>query len=200
MIKLNLGCGDDVREEYLNVDFRKTDPRVQVQDLSKLPWPWQNGSVEEILMFDFLEHFPYAQTVPILFECYRILTDDGTVVIQVPDAKHVARALISEGEFLCNRCGGQMYDYETAKTVGNPVCLEECPGCGQHQLDIADAAMKRLFGGQDFPGNFHQTCFTFDSLVHLAGQIGLKLVGEEEHGHQYINWNIKLRFRRGPLW
>ena len=86
-MKLNLGCGDDIKEGYLNVDFRKTHPSVQVQDLSKFPWPWADGFADEILMLDFLEHFPYAQTERILFECFRILKDDGEVVIQVPDAE-----------------------------------------------------------------------------------------------------------------
>lgn len=193
-MKLNLGCGSDVRDGFLNVDFRKTHPDVHVVDLSRLPWPWTNGSIDEILMLDFLEHFPYAQTIPILFECYRILNDDGTVVVQVPDAEQLAHVLVDDGQYFCNDCGHFM-------DMGNEngSCVD-CPKCGNSSIDMAEAAMRRLYGGQDYPGNFHQTCFTRRMLVQKAAQIGLELVSDEEVTHQSLNWNFKMRFKRGSVW
>jgi hypothetical protein len=34
-MKLNLCCGDDVRDDYINIDVRKTKPSVLVLDLEK---------------------------------------------------------------------------------------------------------------------------------------------------------------------
>jgi hypothetical protein len=198
-MRLNLGCGDDVKEGYVNVDFRQTHPSVMQVDLSKFPWPFEDASSEEILMLDFLEHFPYAQTKSILLECFRILRADGTVVIQVPDATHLMRALTKDGDYLCNSCGGGMWI-----PADGPDTMDDnrgkCPRCGQHADSIAEAAMKRLFGGQDFVGNFHQTCFTEDSLVLKAKECGLELKRFEEQAHQWKNWNFKARFKKGEIW
>lgn len=189
--RLNLGCGDDIQQGYLNIDIRKTHPNVIQVDLSQLPWPFANRSAKEILMLDFLEHFPYSKTVPILFECYRALDKDGELVIQVPDFEHLSLALNKRGGYLCNICGSQMQEYG----VNQPACAN-----GHDANDIAEAAMQRLYGGQDYPGNFHMTCFTKESLERKAAQVGLELVGYEEEAHQWANWNFKARFRKGAVW
>lgn len=191
-MRLNLGCGDDIREGYTNVDFRKTHSIVEVVDLSKFPWPFRDGTADEILMLDFLEHFPYRDTRKILLECYRVLSLAGTVVIQVPDGRHLTHALGQVGEYLCNRCG---YRIDDERSLSG-----KCDQCGQTLAEISEAAMMRLYGGQDYPGNFHQTCFTEVSLVQKAGQTGLILVDFEEIDHQYKNWNFKARFRKGDIW
>lgn len=187
-MKLNLGCGNDIKEGYVNVDFRQTHPSVMLVDLSVFPWPFGDASADEILMLDFLEHFPYAQTERIILECYRVLKPDGTVVVQVPDGEHLMHALTCTGKYLCNRCGYQM-EHDLI-----------CRDCGQTQSEIAEAAMMRLYGGQDFIGNFHHTCFTRDSLMQKARSCGLKLSSYEEEEHQFKNWNFKARFRKDDPW
>ncbi len=201
-MKLNLGCGDDVREGYTNVDFRETHPSVMQVDLSRFPWPFEDGSADEILMLDFLEHFPYAQTKSILLECFRVLKPTGTVVIQVPDGGHLTHALNQSGPYLCNACGQSMYEPAPSnpRHGDEPTQHFRCPKCDQSADDISEAAMRRLYGGQDYPGNFHQTCFTEASLEMKANECGLELVGWEEREHQYANWNFKARFKKGELW
>lgn len=191
-MRLNLGCGNDIKNGYVNVDIRKTHPEVMIADLSVLPWPFEDGSADEILMLDFLEHFPWALTDRMLLECNRVLKPEGTLVVQVPDATHLARALTSQGEYLCNRCGYEMDDYRSVSG--------KCGQCGQTVSEISEAAMKRLYGGQDYPGNFHQTCFTTVSLARKAKDCGLIFIDTEEDEHQYKNWNFKMRFKRGDVW
>ena len=62
MIRLNLGCGKDIKPGYRNIDIRPGLGVDEIADLSRLPWFWKDESVDEILMLDFLEHFPYRQT------------------------------------------------------------------------------------------------------------------------------------------
>jgi hypothetical protein len=193
-VKLNLGCGDDVREGYVNVDFRKTHPSVVEMDLSKFPWGFESDSADEILMLDFLEHFPYASTPFILLECHRVIKESGEVIIQVPDAKHLSHALSQSGTYLCNSCGTRMYGLEDDRW------LNHCPGCGQSDDDISMAAMRRLYGGQDYPGNYHQTCFTGEMLLRIARPCGLYWQRYLEHEHQYKNWNFKAVFTKGDIW
>lgn len=193
-MRLNLGCGNDIKEGYTNVDCRQTHQSVIVVDLSVLPWPFEDQSADEILMLDFLEHFPYAQTKQILMECYRVLRSDGELVIQVPDGVVLSQALAQRGEYPCNNCGTKMYGLEHDRWV------EKCPKCGQDDDDISEAAMKRIFGGQDYPGNFHMTCFTPDSLSLKARSCGLYWNRYEEEHHQHLNWNFKSVFRKGDIW
>lgn len=194
-MKLNLGCGNDIKPGYVNVDFRKTHPDVRVVDLSVLPWPFEDGSADEILMLDFLEHFPYAQTKQILLECHRCLKPDGELVVQVPDGRHLMSALCQRDSYLCNRCG-----FEMLGSTRDRIRVDRCEQCGQSADDISEAAMRRLYGGQDYPGNFHHTCFTDTSLEINLSDCGFDLVQWEEKPHQYKNWNMKARFRKGDPW
>jgi hypothetical protein len=178
-VRFNLGCGPDIRPGYVNVDFRRVHPVVYRCDLLKLPWPWENGCAEEVLMLDFLEHVPYVKTRPLLHETNRILSKGGGVVIQVPDFALCARIVIGE-EFLCNDC-------ECTVVEG---C--RCQKCGKLVGGVKELAMHRLYGGQNYEGNWHNNSFTPELLreeLLVCGFGDFKML--EEH-HQRVNWNFKI--------
>ena len=193
-MKLNLGCGTDHKEGYLNVDFRKLPGVDIVADLSSIPWAWMNGQVDEIMMLDFLEHFPYARTEAILQECWRILKPGGKLIVQVPDLEHCARAASFTRPYLCNRCG-----WEFQKRAGN----EDCGRCGQSSTDVALAAAHRLMGGQDYEGNWHYALFSTQLLYDLLRRNGFRVVDvpeRNENGETYFqNWNVRLDAVKGDL-
>ena len=187
-MKLNLGCGRDIKKGYVNVDLYTT-PGVDVTcDLSRLPWQWKAESVDEVIMLDFLEHFPYAKTNAILAEVYRILKSDAPVEIQVPSFEECSKAMNRAVGMLCNKCGFKFADEISLR------CL--CQQCGQAPFEIAEAGMKRLFGGQDFSGNFHYTAFTEDSLKRVLVDAGFNRFESLEVEHQRLNWNYKIRARK----
>ena len=194
-MKLNLGCGSDIRDGYVNVDFRANHWAIQQIDLSVFPWPFDDSCASEILMLDFLEHFPYLDTKRILFECHRVLHHDGELVIQVPDAAILGRVISGLGKFPCNRCGELI-----SGTQADRNWTDECPSCGQDEDEAVAAAIRRMFGGQDYPGNFHQTCFTERSLTRQARKCGLYWARNEEEIHQSKNWNFKSVFTKGKIW
>lgn len=191
-MKLNLGCGPDIKPGFVNVDLRDF-PGVTKVDLSSLPWPWKDGEVDEILMLDFLEHFPYRKTVPILQEVWRILKPGGRVEIQVPDLEHCARAASLVGPFDCNRCGWTFPQHDFRADFFN------CGQCKQPWVECAQAAIHRLYGGQDYEGNFHYTAFTNIQLSKLLQAHGFDYVQELEREHQYKNWNFKLEAKKGVM-
>lgn len=79
-MKLNLGCGNKKREGYVNVDACG-EPDV-VCDLSVFPWPWADGSVDEVFSEHFLEHVQdYEKTI---LEIHRILKPGGVIWFKVP--------------------------------------------------------------------------------------------------------------------
>jgi hypothetical protein len=82
--RLNLGCGFDRRDGYLNVDlhaFHEPDLVADVRDLSMLP----AAAYDEILAQDVLEHLGRTDVVPTLREWARLLRPGGVLILRVPD-------------------------------------------------------------------------------------------------------------------
>lgn len=82
-LKLNLGCGRDIKSGWTNADSRQFDGVDTVADLSK-PWPWPDGSADEIHMSHVLEHFTAIERVHIANEMYRVLIPGGKATIVTP--------------------------------------------------------------------------------------------------------------------
>lgn len=88
MLKLNLGCGNDIKSGYVNVDKYGT-PDLK-HDLEVFPWPWDEGSVSEVVMTHVLEHLgQQTETyLSVIKELYRVCADRAIVKITVPHPKH----------------------------------------------------------------------------------------------------------------
>jgi len=82
-MKLNLGCGEDILPDYINVDSNDSCGANIIADLAIIPWNFESNSAEVIRMIDVLEHLP--DTVSVLNECHRILIPNGELVIRVPN-------------------------------------------------------------------------------------------------------------------
>jgi SAM-dependent methyltransferase len=54
--KLNLGCGRDIREDYINLDFERYNGIDVIHDLNKFPYPFKDNTFEEILAMNIMEH------------------------------------------------------------------------------------------------------------------------------------------------
>ena len=87
-LKINLGCGQNPVPGYLNVD-KYGEPEI-LWDLEQFPWPWEDNSVEEILLTHVLEHIgeETGTHIKILKELYRICRDGALVRITVPHPRH----------------------------------------------------------------------------------------------------------------
>ncbi len=82
--KLNLGCGFDIRNGYLNVDFQGFHNPDLVADIRKLDM-LPSGFYEEVVAQDCLEHFPRCDTEPALSEWSRLLKSEGILKLRVPN-------------------------------------------------------------------------------------------------------------------
>jgi SAM-dependent methyltransferase len=80
--KLNLGCGSDIRKDYLNLDFIKCSGVNLVYDINKLPLPFKENTFKEILMFNILEHV--LDPWQLMCEIHRISKKDGIIRIITP--------------------------------------------------------------------------------------------------------------------
>lgn len=90
-LRLNLGCGNDRRDGWINVDLRE-DVADVVCDVRKLEG-YADGEVDEILAEDILEHFPETETADILAEWARVLRPDGTLTVKTPNLLALADAI-----------------------------------------------------------------------------------------------------------
>lgn len=88
--KLNLGCGDKKISGFVNVDFVESVKPDIVWDLEKMPWPFKDSSVDEILLNHVLEHLGQQTSVylSIIKEIYRICIDGAIIHIKVPHPRH----------------------------------------------------------------------------------------------------------------
>ena len=109
MLKLNLGCGDQNPDGWVNVDyalgawlfkipgFKFINKKLK---LFNLTWsdnvfihnlcrklPWADNSVDVIYSSHTLEHLSKEEGLNLLRECYRVLNPNGTIRIVVPDLK-----------------------------------------------------------------------------------------------------------------
>ena len=89
-VKLNLGCGKDYIDDWINVDFYDDSKCDVTHDLEKFPWPWEDNSVSEILIKHTLEHLgaDWKVYIKILQEMYRVCKDDAEIIVAVPSPWH----------------------------------------------------------------------------------------------------------------
>lgn len=81
MKKLNLGSGRDIKHGWINLDSAKLPGVDVVHNIEKLPLPFKDGELDEILCQDILEHIEY---IPVLKDLHRILKPGGKLKIRVP--------------------------------------------------------------------------------------------------------------------
>ena len=82
MIKLQLGCGPQILEGWINIDNMQYPGVDQVLDVTK-GLPFEN--VAFIFAVHFIEHLAYPDALGLLHECRRILRDDGILRLLTPN-------------------------------------------------------------------------------------------------------------------
>ena len=89
-MKLNLGSGSKILDGYTNVDkYDYYKPDV-VHDLEIFPYPFEDNSVDEILLSHVLEHIGQSPEIflGIVKEFYRICRNNSMIKIIVPHPRH----------------------------------------------------------------------------------------------------------------
>jgi ubiquinone/menaquinone biosynthesis C-methylase UbiE len=84
MLKLNVGCGPRIFKGYDNLDLYVEHPEIIKMDVDNLS-SYADGSVDEVLAQDILEHFPRLKWKRVIAEWVRVLKVGGLLVLQFPD-------------------------------------------------------------------------------------------------------------------
>lgn len=126
--KLNLGSNIDLRDTHINVDimdFEGLDLRCDIKNLHEY---MPANSFDELLAYDVLEHFPFAQTKQLLADWVCWLAPGGKIIVRTPDIERLAYALLNSKlpVFEVGRLimGGQDYEWNYHKSIFSSAYLE----------------------------------------------------------------------------
>ncbi len=81
-MKLNLGCGNDKKQGYINIDVSKEVKPNKIWDLEKTPLPFKENSIDEILAFHILEHI--NNFIPLMHDLHRICKNRAILKVKTP--------------------------------------------------------------------------------------------------------------------
>ena len=171
MIKLDIGCGIEKRDEsYIGVDAFSPDA-----DVKAFMWelPFEDNSVDEIWTTQALEHVSKFAVVPTLVEWHRVLKPGGMMHIEVPDLVWVCLYWLSHqtvGYELDTIFGNQVHEGEYHKTGFNAQILKQ-------YVDFVDG-------------------FDIEVLDHIGPN--LEQATEEKHNSTIKQRVIRLRATKRP--
>ena len=82
-IKINLGCGENKRRGFINVDRSpEVNPDI-VADVTVTPWKWAKPA-DLIFADNLFEHIREELLLKVMQECHRLLKPGGLLQIIVP--------------------------------------------------------------------------------------------------------------------
>ena len=84
MRKLNLGCGGNVLDGWINSDVNPISSDVIHLNVGN-EFPFNDNEFDYIFSEHMIEHKPYEVGSSSLKECYRVLKPRGVVRVSTPD-------------------------------------------------------------------------------------------------------------------
>lgn len=81
-MKLQIGCGNDKRKGYINLDGSRAVKPDVVWNLEKTPLPFKKNQFNEILANHVLEHV--VNFIPLVHELHRISKAGGEIIVRAP--------------------------------------------------------------------------------------------------------------------
>ncbi len=84
-VKINLGCGDQKWEDFINVDKDEAMKPDLVMDIALTKYPWVDASVDEIWLCHTIEHISKQYWDHIFGEINRVLKVDGKFYLSYPE-------------------------------------------------------------------------------------------------------------------
>ncbi len=95
-LKLNLGCGRNVKDEFINVDLAERENELDlICDLSET-LPFDDESCEYIYSEHFIEHLTWLDGLNFLGNCFRCLKPGGRFRLVFPDFAKVFNAYLTK--------------------------------------------------------------------------------------------------------
>lgn len=82
LVKVELACGDRKHEGYIGVDIVPLPGVDIVHDLEKYPWPFEDNSIDDVIIEHFVEHV--KDLMAFMNELYRVMKPGARCFIIAP--------------------------------------------------------------------------------------------------------------------
>ena len=165
-LTLNVGCGERTFKEYPPKHKCINFDERALPTVDKVgdvrALPFDDESFDYILASDIIEHFPIAETPSVLAEWRRVLKVGGIIELRLPNLHAITKDYLK-------RCGEN-------RSTGEPMA---------HYFSWL------LYGGQDYPGNFHYVGFDRRLLKYTCEKAGFVEIDWKKEGY-----NMIAKFRR----
>jgi SAM-dependent methyltransferase len=156
LLKLNIGCGPDLRHDYINIDIQElAGPNYIKHDLTKgLPDSIQANSVDVVYSCHSLEHFFPWHRDNLLVSILTKLKPGGTFRLVLPNFRSLAKAYLDgDWNFFGQALNmGQIAPLGTLCEVANFGAYQYSDGTNEHK-SVYDAeytiALLKTFGFTD---------------------------------------------------
>lgn len=163
MVRLHLGCGPNILEEYINIDkFSHDDPRVMKADALKLPYA--DASVDEIFHQHVIEHLDFHEEKKAFDEWFRVLKTGGRLVFEVLDFEWLCET------FLEARDNWKTF-YEKEK--------DHYFGYGINNDQRWSVLIAHFYGNQAHGGQYHKNGYTAGKIRSIFKHYGYSSYGVE---------------------
>lgn len=161
--RLEIGSGMNPQRGYEHLDARPDLPDIDhVADIRQaLPFP--TGTFDEVMSRSCIEHVSWREVRRVLTEWGRILKPGGRLDVWTPDF-----------EYLCRKYLERKDDRHL-----DPALADEA-GRALGGYDASAWAIIKMFGGQDYPENFHGAVMDEDVLTRVLQASGFAHVQRRE--------------------
>jgi SAM-dependent methyltransferase len=116
---LDIGCGENKVKDSIGMDIVALDCVDVVHDALKMPYPFKNESCYKIHLRHVIEHFTIEEIKKVLSECYRILSNEGKIIISVPHAFSLAAYTDITHKTFFTFNSGKFFDINYSKSYYN---------------------------------------------------------------------------------
>lgn len=163
-ILLNIGCGDLIKEGWINIDFQPRSGAFYFNALN--PLPIEEKMVAHIHAEHFLEHLEYSDAIAFLRECRRVLEIGGTMRIVVPDAERYMHSYV----------GNDTSFFGSLKNLGGV----------REPFPTKNAICNQMFR----MGGDHHFAWDFETLEYVTRQIGFKAIQKSIYNDSSVAYCI----------
>lgn len=164
--KLNLGCGRDVKKDYINLDTSKIKGVDVVHNLDKYPWPFPSNYFDEIYARDSIEHL--KDLFRAMQEIHRI-SKNGAIVRLIVPYWHSSGAFYPNHHYFFN-VDSMKFFTETDRTY------DSYPGFKLENIRIIPSKIGFLIPPLPVPKLLFPNVLNLRHLVsYLLGEIILKI-------------------------
>jgi len=177
-VRINLGCGNDIRAGYINIDRYNNTGNVDLSaDLTALPF--KKESLDEIYLGHVFEHISINDIYEIVNGWKMLLKPNGKLVIRVPNLEHEVRTWLESG------------DEEKWSSIHNIFGSQSHPG-NSHLCGFNAGSLK------SFLERFNFDVETLEERNNGFGE-EIKIVVRKKSNEKEFQANYRFHFVDGPF-